>query len=144
MENINRVFLLGTVADSPVPECKYTSSGLAVLNFTILTEETYRDNVRREWHKVVAWGQRAEEIAPQISRGGVTVFIEGRLKTDSWVDRQSGQKRYATKINADKVCCLGADVAAAAPQSQAPVPKPTPRPEPRTPTTAKGMDDVPF
>ena len=92
------------------PELRYTQSGQAVLNLRLATNESFlnRDNERQErteWHTVTIWGKRGEGLNKILSKGK-QLFIEGRLQTRSWEDKQ-GQKRYTTEVVATNVVLLG-------------------------------------
>jgi single-strand DNA-binding protein len=101
------------------PETRYTGSGQAVANFSLATDETYKDKSgerqkRTEWHKIVVWGKQAE-IAQQYLKKGSLVFVEGRIQSREWQDKE-GQKRTSFEIVANNFRMLGgrADGAAAA------------------------------
>jgi single-strand DNA-binding protein len=107
-EGLNRVMLIGNLGQDP--ELRYTQSGQAVLNLRIATNESFlnRDNERQErteWHTVTIWGKRGEALNKIISKGK-QLYIEGRLQTRSWEDKQ-GQKRYTTEVVATNVVLLG-------------------------------------
>ena len=107
--SVNKVILLGRLGQDP--ELKYTPSGAAVCNFSLATTESWTDKnsgqkqERTEWHRVVVWGKLAELCNQYLSKGK-QAFVEGRLQTRSWED-DSGQKKYATEINATTVQFLG-------------------------------------
>src|SRR4029077_14527294 len=105
---VNKVILVGRLGKDP--ETRYTSSGQAVCNFTMATDETYRDRAgerqkRTEWHRIVVWAKQAE-IAQQYLRKGSLVFVEGRIQTRQWDDRE-GQKRTTVEIVANNFRMLG-------------------------------------
>lgn len=105
----NRVYLLGHLGRDP--EIRSTASGTPVGNFSIATNHKWRDREGNqheevEWHHIVVWGRQAE-IAGQYLNKGRLVFIEGRLRTQSWEDRQSGEKRYRTEIVCESFKMLG-------------------------------------
>ena len=106
---VNKVILIGRLGSDP--EVRYTTSGGAVANFNVATNESWVDKAgqkqeRTEWHKVVVWGKLAE-ICGQYLTKGRQAFIEGRLQTREWVDKEGG-KRYTTEIVAQNVQFLGA------------------------------------
>ena len=108
-KSLNRVQLIGNLGKDP--EIKYTPSGTPVAKITIATNERFKDKSgewqdRTEWHNVVLW-QRLAEIAGEYLKKGGKVFIEGRLQTRSWDDKQTGQKKYATDIVASDLILLG-------------------------------------
>jgi len=108
-KSLNRVTLIGNLGKDP--EVKYTPSGTPVAKITVATNERYKDKNgewqdRTEWHNVVLW-QRLAEIAGEYLKKGGKVYIEGRLQTRSWDDKQTKQKRYATEIVANDLILLG-------------------------------------
>ena len=114
--SVNKVILVGRLGRDP--ETRYTSGGQAVANFSIATDETYKDKngerqKRTEWHKIVVWGKQAE-IAQQYLKKGSLIFIEGRIQSREWQDKE-GQKRTSFEIVASNFRMLGgrADGAAA-------------------------------
>jgi len=107
-KSVNKVILVGNLGKDP--ELKHTSSGTAVATMTVATNERYKDRSgewqdRTEWHNVVLW-QRLAEIAAEYLKKGRSVYVEGRLQTRSWEDKQ-GQKRYTTEIVANDLVLLG-------------------------------------
>ena len=115
--SVNRVILVGRLGRDP--ETRYTASGQAVANFSVATDESYKDRngerqKRTEWHKIVVWGKQAE-IAQQYLKKGSLVFIEGRIQSREWQDKE-GQKRTSFEIVANNFRMLGgrAEGAAAA------------------------------
>jgi single-strand DNA-binding protein len=110
MAGINKVILIGRLGSDP--EVRYTPSGVAVANFNIATSEEWKDKdsgekkERTEWHRIVAW-RRLGEICGEYLSKGKQVYIEGRLQTRDWEDRD-GNKRYTTEIVASDVQFLGA------------------------------------
>ena len=115
MAGINKVILIGRLGQDP--EVRYTPSGVAVANFSIATSEEWTDKdsgekkERTEWHRIVAW-RRLGEICGEYLSKGRQVYVEGRLQTRSWEDRD-GNKKYTTEIVASDVQFLGSrDMAA--------------------------------
>ena len=107
--SVNKVILVGRLGRDP--ETRYTSGGQAVANFTLATDETYKDHSgerqkRTEWHRVVLWGKLAE-IAQQYLKKGQLVYIEGRIQTRQWEDKRDGQKRTTTEIVGNVMRMLG-------------------------------------
>lgn len=105
---VNKVILVGRLGKDP--ETRYTSSGQAVCNFTMATDETYKDRAgerqkRTEWHRIVVWAKQAE-IAQQYLRKGSLIYLEGRIQTRQWDDKE-GQKRSTTEIVANNFRMLG-------------------------------------
>lgn len=105
---VNKVILIGNLGRDP--ELRYTQGGSAVAQLSVATTRTYtnRNNERideTEWHRVVVWGKQAEHCSQYLNKGR-QVYVEGRLQTRSWDDRD-GNKRYTTEIVADTVQFLG-------------------------------------
>jgi single-strand DNA-binding protein len=108
MAGVNKVILIGNLGRDP--ELRYTQGGQAVANFTLATTESWTDKSgekaeRTEWHRIVTWGKLAEMCAQYLSKGR-TAYVEGRLQTREWEDRD-GNKRQTTEINAQTVQFLG-------------------------------------
>src|SRR6185369_2217253 len=107
-EGLNKVMLIGNLGQDP--ELRFTQGGQAVLNLRMATTESFlnRDNERQErteWHSVIIWGKRGEGLNKVLSKGK-QIYIEGRLQTRSWEDKQ-GQKRYTTEVVANEIVLLG-------------------------------------
>jgi single-strand DNA-binding protein len=114
--SVNKVILVGRLGRDP--ETRYTGGGQAVANFSVATDESYKDKngerqKRTEWHKIVVWGKQAE-IAQQYLKKGSLIFIEGRIQSREWQDKE-GQKRTSFEIVASNFRMLGGrgDAAAA-------------------------------
>ena len=108
-KSVNKVILIGNLGKDP--ELKYTPTGTAVAKFSLATNERYKDKAgewqdRTEWHNIVAW-QKLAEIAAEYLKKGRSVYIEGRIRTHSWDDKTSGQKKYMTEIVANDLVLLG-------------------------------------
>jgi single-strand DNA-binding protein len=108
MAGINKAILVGNLGKDP--EFKYTPSGQPVATFSLATSERFTDKNgqrqdRTEWHNIVVWGKLAE-IANQFLKKGRTVYIEGRITTRSWDDKD-GNKKYKTEIVASVVEFIG-------------------------------------
>jgi len=96
---VNKVMLIGRLGRDP--EMRYTPAGTAVCNFTMATDEVYRDKAgemqkRTEWHRIVAWAKLAEQCSKLLNKGKLA-YVEGRLQTREWDDRD-GNKRRTTEI----------------------------------------------
>ena len=106
---INKVILVGNLGKDP--ETRYMPSGSAVTNLTLATSESWKDKQsgeqqeRTEWHKIAMFGRLAE-IAAEYLRKGSQVYIEGKLRTRKWQDKE-GKDRYTTEIVADEMQMLG-------------------------------------
>jgi single-strand DNA-binding protein len=114
--SVNKAILVGRLGRDP--ETRYTSGGQAVANFTLATDETFKDRSgerqkRTEWHRVVLWGKLAE-IAQQYLKKGTLVYIEGRIQTRQWEDKRDGQKRSTTEIVANVMRMLSSRAEGAA------------------------------
>ncbi len=107
---VNKVILVGNLGKDP--EVRYTSGGQAVANLRIATSRSWTDKQsgqrkeETEWHDVEVWGKQAEQCGEYLAKGR-QVYVEGRLKTDKWQDKQSGQERSKVKVVADTVRFLG-------------------------------------
>ena len=107
--SVNKVILIGNLGQDP--ESRFTPQGTAVTSFSVATNESWKSQSgeikeHTEWHRIEMFGKRAE-TANEYRRKGNTVYIEGRLKTDEWEDKETGQKRRATKIQCDNFTMLG-------------------------------------
>jgi single-strand DNA-binding protein len=107
-EGLNRAILVGNLGMDP--ELKFTQGGQAVLRIRLATSESYMNKAgerqdRTEWHTVIVWGKRAEALNKILSKGR-TIWVEGRIQTRSWEDKDGG-KRYATEINANNIGLVG-------------------------------------
>ncbi|MFN3617018.1 MAG: single-stranded DNA-binding protein [Aquabacterium sp.] len=172
MASINKVILIGNLGRDP--EVRYTPSGAAVCNVSVATTRNWKDKAsgdkveETEWHRVVFY-DRLAEIAGEYLRKGRPVYVEGRLKTRKWQDKD-GKDNYTTEIVAEQMQLLGGrdgggggggygggapagddfgDAPAAAPRAAAPRPAPAPRqapaPAPKSSTGFDDMDDdIPF
>ena len=144
MLGVNKVILVGNLGADP--EVRYSSTGTAVANFRIATSENWTNKeggkeTRTDWHRVVAFGKLGE-ICAEYLRKGKQVYVEGKLRTRSWDDKE-GNKRWITEVVASNMVMLGqaADQAKAMggePMAKEPPPGETP-PEP-----THQEDDIPF
>lgn len=105
--SVNKVILIGRLGKDP--EMRFTPNGRAVTNFTMATNENWTDQSgekqeRTEWHRIVTWGKLAENCAKLLSKGK-QVYIEGRIQTRAWDDRD-GNKRYTTEVVANAMQIL--------------------------------------
>jgi len=135
MASVNKVILVGRLGGDP--ELRYTTSGTAVADLSVATDSVWTDanGVRQsktEWHKVVVWKKTAENCKEYLAKGR-QVYVEGRLETEQWQDRD-GNKRYTTKIQASTVVFLGSKGSTAAPCGQEHEQTPDP----------VANDDIPF
>ncbi len=108
MSGVNKVILLGRLGADP--EVRYTAGGTAVAKFNLATSETWKDKdgskqEKTEWHRVVAFGKLGETCGEYLSKGK-QVYVEGKLQTRSWEDKE-GNKKYTTEINVNNMVMLG-------------------------------------
>ncbi|MBL0151371.1 MAG: single-stranded DNA-binding protein [Ideonella sp.] len=167
MASVNKVILIGNLGRDP--EVRYAPSGSAICNVTVATSRNWKDKTsgerqeETEWHRVVFY-DRLAEIAGEYLKKGRPVYVEGRLKTRKWTDKD-GVEKYTTEIVADQMQLLGSREGGgggggaddgyasegAAPRAAAPRPATAarppaaPRPAPKSSTGFDGMDDdIPF
>jgi single-strand DNA-binding protein len=108
-KSVNKVILVGNVGKDP--EVRYSQSGTPVANFSVATNERFKDRNggwqdRTEWHNIVAWQRLAEIVGEYVAKGS-KVYVEGKLQTTSWEDRQSGDRKYRTQVVARDLVLLG-------------------------------------
>ena len=156
---VNKVILIGRLGNEP--ELRYTQSGAAIANLSIATSESWQDKQsgdrqeRTEWHRVVFFSRLAEIVGEYLHKGA-QVYVEGRLQTRKWQDRD-GHDRYTTEVVANEMRMLGAkgDRLASVPDSPpAPDPSKQGMPVPEAPKVSPGSgvskpaddfdDDIPF
>ena len=107
MGSVNKVILVGNLGRDA--ELRYTPSGAAVATLNMATTDVWNDKSgqrqeKTEWHRVVLWGKSAESLAEYLTKGK-QVYVEGRLQTRQWDDKD-GNKRYTTEIRGDRVVLL--------------------------------------
>ena len=108
MAGVNKVILVGNLGKDP--EVRYLDNGVAVANFSLATTENYKNKAgervsQTEWHNIVVWRGLAE-VAEKYLKKGSSVYIEGKIKTRKWEDKD-GNTRYNTEILADNMTMLG-------------------------------------
>jgi single-strand DNA-binding protein len=153
-KSVNKVILIGNLGKDP--EVKYTPSGTAVAKFTLATNERYKDKEgqwqdRTEWHNLVAWARTAEIVGEYLKKGR-TVYVEGSLRTSSWDDKETGQKKYKTEIVVNDLVLLGGGRDAGGGEegggrsrgAAASFDQRAPEHEPATAATTITDDDIPF
>jgi single-strand DNA-binding protein len=160
MASVNKVILIGNLGKDP--EVRYAPSGSAICNVTIATSRQWKDKTsgerqeETEWHRVVFY-DRLAEIAGEYLKKGKSVYIEGRLKTRKWTDKE-GVDKYTTEIIAQEMTMLGSregssgggDEMGSAPTPRSAPPArsaaaPAPKPAARSSTGFDDMDDdIPF
>jgi single-strand DNA-binding protein len=109
MASVNKVILIGNLGADP--EVRYLPSGDAVANIRIATTDVWKDKSgekqeHTEWHRIAFFGKLAE-IAGEYLKKGSPVYVEGRIRTRKWQDKESGQDKYSTEIVADRMQLLG-------------------------------------
>lgn len=142
--SVNKVILVGRLGRDP--ESRFTSSGQQVCNFTLATDESFKDRAgerqkRTEWHRIVLWGRLAE-ISQQYLKRGTLVYVEGRLQTRQWDDR-SGNKRTTTEIVANVMRMLSPRAEGTGTPSEAAMPADTEEPNASN-EPAISDEDIPF
>jgi len=146
MRGINKVILVGHLGRDP--EVRYLEGGTSVANFSLATSDSYTNkNGERvdqtEWHNIVAWRKLAEIVEKYIKKGSF-IYIEGKLRTRSWEDKE-GNKKYTTEIVADNLVMLDKKGDT---QDRPLTMEEHPQEEPKTPvdkpTEAEPTDDLPF
>lgn len=153
MASVNKVILIGNLGANP--ELKHLPSGQAVCELRLATTDSFTDKQgqkqeRTEWHRVNVWGKVAENCAKYLQKGR-QVYVEGRIQTRSWDDKETGQKRYATEIVASQVTFLGGGGGESGQRSggypasggRASGPSQDPGPS-EPPDFGPGDDDIPF
>jgi single-strand DNA-binding protein len=153
---VNKVILIGNLGQDP--ETRYMPSGSAVTNLRLATTEVFKDREtgenqeRTEWHSVAMFGKLAE-IAAEYLKKGSQVYVEGRIRTRKWQDKE-GKDRYSTEIVADQMQMLGGrgggaggsygDAPAASRSASQPASRGAARPAPAAADNADFDDDIPF
>ena len=137
MAGLNKVMIIGNVGRDP--EMRYTPSGQAVTSFSVAVSRRWNapegdQREETEWFNVVAWAKLAEQCNQLITKGR-RVYIEGRLQTRSWDDRETGQKKYRTEVVANVMLLL---------DSRPPGGGGGPRDDSGFPTDEVEPDDIPF
>ena len=137
MRGVNKVILVGNLGADP--DVRYSSTGTAVTNFRIATSENWTNKegereTRTEWHRVVAFGKLGEICGEYLSKGR-QVYVEGRLRSRSWEDKE-GNKRWVTEVVASNMVMLGATAEQPKAIEDEAIEEP--------PDLAQQQDDIPF
>jgi single-strand DNA-binding protein len=151
MASVNKVIVVGNLGRDP--ETRYMPDGAAITNVSIATSFQWTDKAsgekkeETEWHRVVFRGKLAE-VAGEYLKKGSQVYVEGRLRTRKWQDKE-GQDKYTTEIMADRMQMLGSRAGAGEPRSEAPVESKAAEPRPAAAKKPAGKfddmeDDIPF
>jgi len=140
--SINKVIIVGYLGQNP--EARFTPQGTAVTNISVATKESWKNQngelqERTEWHRIDIYGKMAETASQYLTKGQL-VYVEGRLKTDEWEDKETGAKRRATKVQCDSFTMLGRKGETNNQSYTPPAPQATP------PSVDSSMedDDLPF
>jgi single-strand DNA-binding protein len=107
MGSVNKVILVGNLGRDA--ELRYTPGGVAVATLNMATTDVWNDKSgqkqeKTEWHRVIVWGKAAESLAEYLTKGK-QIYVEGRLQTRQWDDKD-GNKRYTTEVKSDRVVLL--------------------------------------
>ncbi len=148
MASLNKIMLIGNLGRDP--EIRYTQDGSPVANFSLATTESYTDKggvrqERTEWHNIVAWNRLAELAKRYLSKGR-QVYVEGRLRTREWTDRD-GNKRRTTEVVALQMVLLGSRADSSGEAASVPAAAPAPaygESEPALEESGITDDDLPF
>ncbi len=140
---LNKVMLIGRLGQDP--ELKYTPAGTAVVQLSVATNTSYKDQEGKmidqtEWHRVVVW-RKAAEVMGQYAKKGSLVYVEGRLGTRSWEDKD-GNKRYTTEVTANQIQFVGSKSSSGGEQASQSAP-PQPEQDFQEPSSDEA-DDLPF
>ncbi|HXH20342.1 MAG TPA: single-stranded DNA-binding protein, partial [Chitinophagales bacterium] len=108
MRGVNKVILIGNLGKDP--DVQYIENSVSLARFTLATNDSYKDKDgnrvdQTEWHNIVAWRGLAK-IAEDYLKKGSRIYLEGKIRTRSWEDKQTGEKKYATEIVADNLIML--------------------------------------
>lgn len=147
MASVNKVILIGNLGRDP--ELRYAPSGTAICNISLATTSAWKDKStgerkeETEWHRVVFYDKLAEVVA-KYAKKGKPLYIEGRLKTRKWQDKD-GKDVYTTEVIADNMQLLGGrDDSGDSAGAPAPAPAPRPAPAPSPKGNFPDDDDIPF
>jgi len=154
-KSVNKVILLGNVGKDP--EIRSTGGGTMVANFTLATSDRFQDaqgnwQDKTEWHNLVAFKRTAEIVRDYVKKGS-KLYIEGKIQTRSWDDKESGQKKYRTEILVNDMSLLSGREEGSGgggytrQQSSGPVPidqRPAPSHDDFAQSTEISDDDIPF
>lgn len=108
MGSVNKVILVGNLGRDA--ELRYTPGGAAVASWSMATTEVWNDKSgqrqeKTEWHKIVLWGKAAESLAEYLTKGK-SIYVEGKLQTRQWEDKD-GNKKYQTEVRGERIVLLG-------------------------------------
>ncbi|NYT63376.1 single-stranded DNA-binding protein [Alcaligenaceae bacterium] len=147
MASVNKVIIIGNLGRDP--EIRYSADGAGICTVSVATSTSWKDKAtgekreETEWHRIVFYNRLAE-IAGEYLRQGSAVYVEGRLKTRKWQDKETGADRYSTEIVAEQMQMLGGRGA----EGQVSSAKPVARKATAAPASTAGgavvADDIPF
>src|SRR3984893_12869573 len=152
-KGVNKVFLLGRLGKDP--EMRATTGGMTIASFTLATSDRQKDpqgnwQDKTEWHNLVAF-QRTAEIVRDYCKKGSQIFVEGKIQTRSWDDKESGQKKYRTEILVNELSLLdsrpggeGSSTGGYSKSNTASYDQRTPASQPDYADTGITDDDIPF
>jgi single-strand DNA-binding protein len=145
MASVNKVILIGNLGADP--EIRYLASGEAVANIRVATTESWKDksgekNEHTEWHRVSFFGKLAEIVSEYLKKGS-PVYIEGKIRTRKWQDKD-GQDKYSTEIVADRIQMLGGGTGARREASAKKTEERRPPPKRDSGSVEDLNDDIPF
>lgn len=151
-QSVNKVILVGRLGKDP--EIRYTQGGKAVANFSLATDESYKNSdgekvKKTEWHNIVVWGNSVENFIEKYLHKGDMVYVEGKLQTRSWDDKD-GNKKYTTEINVTDIKGLvTGDAGSSSNQTSnkpatKPAAKPASKPASRPAAQEVSDEDIPF
>ena len=145
MASVNKVILIGNLGKDP--EVRHLEGGVTKVSFPLATSETYKDKSgnkieHTEWHNIILWRGLAE-VAEKYLRKGNPVFIEGKIKTRTWEDKD-GNKRYSTEIIADNMTLLGGKPSGEGQSQTAASANVVPETTANTASSGNTTDDLPF
>jgi single-strand DNA-binding protein len=153
--SVNKVILVGRLGKDP--ETRYMTNGEAVTNATLATSENWKDKAgekqeKTEWHNLVFY-RRLAEVAGEYLKKGSQVYVEGKIQTRKWQDKETGKDRYTTEIIVNEMQMLGSKSGAGSfevvENQSAPAARSAPAAKPAAAPAAKGNfdnfdDDIPF
>ena len=142
---VNKVIIIGRLGQDP--DMRYAPSGTAIASFSAATNHRMRDsdgnwNDQTEWHNIKTFGKQAEFVGEYLKKGR-TVFVEGRLQTSNWEDK-NGQRHYKTEIIASDIQMIGGRSEAGGDQKSDDSTESAPVPEPEVDKDTPEEDDLPF
>lgn len=146
MASVNKVILVGNLGRDP--EVRYMPSGDAIANISVATTDNWKDKngekqERTEWHRVAFFGKLAEIVGEYLKKGS-QVYVEGRLQTRKWTDKE-GHDKYTTEIVADRMQMLGSRGGGSAPSQSEESPPPRQSGPPAASSEFNDLDDdIPF